>query len=143
MGRREGVGEGSLSVRSTYPAVLLDARCCHEAFRRFGFSADDIFMHVAQNVDAPGTPWLFAVLKAQGKTFTITVGPLEGLEPEELLRLWTALAADFNARDRQDAELIEIWENGLVWRLGPANLAVGLANKGFTFRKGFRRGWAN
>ncbi len=122
-----------MTLRSEYPEILLDAWCCHEAFRRFGFSADEIFMHVSQNGEQPGAPWLFSVLKAQGKEFTITIGPLGDQTPEALMALWHQFAAVTNARSPDDAEMQEIWEKGIIWRIGPTNLAMGLMNKGFRF----------
>ena len=47
----------------------------HEAYRKAGFAADDIYCELAESLRAGGVLSCFALLRAQGKEFRIECGP--------------------------------------------------------------------
>jgi hypothetical protein len=117
-----------------YPQVLVDTWAVHEALRRLGFASEDIFVHVAGNGEAPTSgPWLFVVLKTQGKEFSIDIGPLGKLSPEEALRTWHVFCEKWNTREFLDSEAQRMYEARFLKRTSAAGLATGLLSKGFVF----------
>jgi hypothetical protein len=80
----------------------------HEAYRRMGFSADDIFAETCTD----GLSMLlscFALLRAQGKEFRVCCGPIDS-EPtfaEEHRRVLHAILA----KEVPQADLDRIWKD--------------------------------
>lgn len=116
-----------------FPAVYRDCWALHEALRRLGFASEDIFVLLSGNAEQPTTGlWFFVVLKTQGKEFTITVRPIEGLGEEEAGAGWTAFVNLVNARTFALTEMQRVYKTRFVDRVpGPAMLVSALLAKGF------------
>lgn len=84
----------------------------YEAFRRLGFTDDDVTFISAQTVLRDGTPtaesWLHVVLTAQGKTFTVTVAPLD--RPfDEAQAMLERLRVSIHDGTTSDATMHRMW----------------------------------
>jgi hypothetical protein len=66
-----------------------------EAFRKMGFLSDDIYCVVSRSVRLGGALGAFAVLKTQGKEFSIDCGPVTSEKDagEEYQRVSKAVSA--------------------------------------------------
>ena len=117
-----------------YPSVLVDGWTVHEAMRRLGFRADDIFFECACDALAGGAPSLFVVLRAQGKSFAVTLGPLGDLTPKTMLTFWKSFCEDI--KTFPEVDLQRAYDTGLVGRLGRAALLMGILEKGFWLPRG-------
>jgi hypothetical protein len=99
----------------------------HEALRRAGFKSDDIFV-----VGDANDGEVFVLLKAQGKEFSMRVGP-RGMPVEEFEAMWKQWCVDIH--DVPEAELQEIWQTSLV-RRQVARLVYALNVQGFRLAGG-------
>ena len=96
----------------------------HEGFRKLGFDADDIFVHL--NPDCS----MLVVLKTQGKSFAVTVGfyPQEKSPPYSRMsspkdnptfaawsKDWTELATQVRDGKADESELTEIWKASMPY----------------------------
>lgn len=116
--------------------VLLESLFCHEALRRLDFKADDIFLELARAGDpqtalmdtdaAIGDLFLFVVLRAQCREFSIAVGRWSDTE-EALATAWGEAIAWFNGGPA-DGETL--WRASRIARQS-VKLIVGLQTKGF------------
>lgn len=111
--------------------TLHEAWAAHEALRRLGFAAADIFFQV-------GGEWrvghlVFIVLRAQGKEFRCGVGWVEGA-PDSIEARWKAFAADIAAGRVTEAELERLWLKSAARRQA-VQLITALSLKGFTFKQ--------
>ena len=104
---------------------------CHEAFRRLGFSADDIY--VSCNVLDPHTKKMNAgsILRTQGKEFSIYIAPVD--DPKAFLMKWVAFAEAMPNRQPDDKELADIWAKSAVRTRG-IELIMALEAKGIHCR---------
>lgn len=106
--------------------------CAFEAYRRVGFSSDDIYCQVSPGMDRK--PHIFATLRAQGKEFLIDCGPFEDVASFETvyarlqkeLPTWT------------DEEYDRLWQESFVANNAGA-LLWGLVEKGFVLPKAAAR----
>jgi hypothetical protein len=96
-----------------YPKVYRDALACFEAFRRLGFSADEIFFGYGA-VDGIAD-MVHLQLQTQGKTFTVVVGHLPFWSRKKALKTWGALAKLMNQLPPQSEEWFEhVWHQHLL-----------------------------
>lgn len=120
------------------PLVILETLCCHEALRRCGFAADDIFVELARSGDASqalmdndapiGTLFVHVVLKAQCRQFVIAVGRWDGTD-KAFAKGWSKAVAWFNSAAQ--SEVRPIWDASTIsHRL--VKLVTALTIKGFT-----------
>lgn len=106
---------------------------CHEAFRRLGFPADDIFISCAVIDPATGQKTAGVVLMTQGKQFGIHTRPVR--DPEAFLKKWVAFAEGLHLRKPDDKELMDIWEKSEI-RMQAGELVGRLLLKGIRCRPG-------
>lgn len=111
--------------RAEIPSVYQQALALFEAFRRFGFSAEDIY--VAS--DSAGV--LAVLLKTQGQQFVAPVGHVDLNDWEAS---WTAVVEALRSGALSDADLEEIWQESLVRKHGP-ELLLALYKKGIRVPK--------
>ena len=84
---------------------------CHEGFRKLGFLADEIFVHLN-----PGnSPDMLVVLKTQGKEFSITVGFIEGMTRDVWQQKWNEAVAWANTTKDLDA-LNDCWTESVTFQ---------------------------
>jgi len=113
--------------RRDIPACLREALAAHEALRRLGFRAEDIFVAYHAN-------GIFVELHAQGMEFSVGCGMCEPwITQEKFVELWTRAANAWN----DDAQMSSttrrrIYEESHVRNNG-ARLVVALVDKGFVF----------
>lgn len=96
------------------PEVIREALCCHEAFRRLGFTPDQI--EVGSGIDARTSQrGLFVRLhpKDQEKPFIVTLGRCDWA-PEDLNQVWLSAIELF--KTRPEAELQELWKTSGILR---------------------------
>ena len=117
------------------PRALLEAWAQHEAFRRLGFSPDDIFFGANQPAQMGLTPilkhqpalricvtedqyWqIVCVLKTQEKQFVVTCGWCpKRMSHEQILARWESFVERFNAGQIEDSYLQRVWERSQVRR---------------------------
>lgn len=111
----------------TLAAVLKEALAMHEAFRRMGFAAAEIF--IAPGLGASGDEVLM-VLKAQGLTYAVSCGSVAESE-REVVAAWVVAAAKWDDKSLSDEWRLEIWAKSLARRDLVAMI-------GRMFGKGFR-----
>jgi hypothetical protein len=100
----------------------------HEALRRIGFKADDIYL--GYPILAPdGCETIGVVLRAQGLEFALHGRPHDN--PNEFFSKWRTFVESLAKRDRNDPELTETWEKSWV-RLNAVELIAKLQAKGFS-----------
>jgi len=103
-------------------------------FRALGFRSDDIFFH--QNADEPPGPeprgMMFAVLKVQGKHFSISVGVVDTTY-DAWIETWTTVATA--ARDGQVVDLGRIIEESLAFKV-KVQIMMAIENKGIRIPAG-------
>lgn len=97
-----------------------------EGFRRFGFSADDLFLMTARSVSLGGELACFCVLRTQGKEFSVLCGPIES--EEDVAREYASICEKQNALSQGDAD--RIWEESEVC-MRKVDLLMVLQGKGF------------
>jgi hypothetical protein len=108
------------------PAPLREILCVMEAFVRFGFRPDDLF--VLANAIDPGTQRksVAVLLKAQGKQFVCTIG--QAYPGDALERDWPRAAAVWNAASHAEREAL--FDRSWVSQHA-AMLVTSLVGKGF------------
>lgn len=107
----------------------------YEAFRRFGFSDDDVIFvsgrPALQDGFIASEPWMHVVLKAQDKEFTVTVAPLDRPYADAQVLLERLRVSIHDGTTLNDT-LCRIWRES---RMGEAAhfeaLAAALSNHGF------------
>jgi len=111
--------------------VVQECWCIHQAMRKLGFSADDIYLTMAQDARAPQVPVsLFVTLKAQGKEFNITLcGCSNEDEAEKLLEEWASFASYANEGAFERDFLDEIYESSNIIKQ-KVLFVTALVNKG-------------
>jgi hypothetical protein len=97
-----------MSERETDQELVHELWAYHEAFRRMGFSADDIFLSF-NVIDPAGREVVGVVLMTQGMEFAVSARPVE--DPKAFIQLWLTFIDSFEKRERDDAELLAIWDN--------------------------------
>ncbi len=96
-----------------YPKVYRDALACFEAFRRLGFSADEIFFGF--DVVDGERDMVHMQLQTQGKTFTVTVAPIPGASRAKVAKTWKAIAKLMNELPAHSEEWREcVWDQHLL-----------------------------
>lgn len=100
---------------------------CYEAYRRLGFTRDEIFLIVGR--DGNNKPMLFASLQAQGHEFNIACGaPPSEAALHKAVEWWNDTTQPHAAKDKLFTDARD--------RLGAAELAIALHNKGFIMPAG-------
>ena len=110
------------------PPALIEFACAFEAYRRLGFSADDIFFGFQRGN-------VFATLRAQGKEFNIACGRLGG--GEDALALYERLVKELP--DWPTCEFLRAWESSIVGNHG-VELVTGIQAKGIVLPCAIQKG---
>jgi hypothetical protein len=99
-----------------------------EAYRKLGFSADDIFCEVARSMLRGGVLSGFATLKTQGKSFSCELGDVvsEDAFSEEYKRVCEAV----NTHAVSENDLDRIWQESMAFNM-PGSFITTLINRGF------------
>jgi hypothetical protein len=99
-----------------YPEAIKECWAVHQVFRKLGFEAKDIYVATGKDARCPGSvPALFVVLKAQGTSFTVTVGRYDSeVEVEADLALWAVFVELLSDKSRDEAVLTSIYESSLI-----------------------------
>ena len=112
-----------------FDPIYVDCWAWHEAFRKLGFSADDIYVEIAKNGSVEDCPlFIFMSLISQGRKFSAAIGPV--VEPESVIaQKWTALCEAFNAKQIDEGDLATAYEA----RMSHLHVSIvsALMNKGF------------
>lgn len=109
-----------------FPKPYRDCFAVHEAFRRLGFDAEQLFVgfgEVSGRADV-----LHIQLQAQGKTFTVIVGLLPGAERADVFATWQVFA--LSVAGMREEDLQGFWNDAPFSR---ADLVFALHAKGFAF----------
>lgn len=102
--------------------------CAFEAYRRVGFSSDDIYCQVSPGMDRK--PHIFATLRAQGKEFLIDCGPFEDVASFETV--YAQLRKEIPAWTNEEYQ--SLWQESFVGN-NLFSLVCGLVEKGFALPK--------
>lgn len=114
---------------SVFEPLYVDCWAWQQAFRKLGFSSDNIFVSINRNGEIPGAPlWVFVLLKTQGLDFTVPAGPFEVSE-ETFAAKWTEFCTAFNERRIDEGDLIAAYQERMADKHVP--LVEGLLRKGF------------
>lgn len=106
---------GHLSQKHSIHPTIWHAIGCHEGFRKLGFLADEIFVHLN-----PGrNPDMLMVLKTQGKEFSITVGSIEDMTRDVWQQRWNDAVAWANTTKDQVA-LNACWTESIPFQRSAA-----------------------
>ena len=112
--------------------AIHEALAVHEAFRRLGFSASEIYLQIGPTHDLPGTgethTHVRVVLKAQDKTFHVDL-PLPCLgTANEVQAAWRQIVAWWNDPATPKRERLDLYENR---RFSAPDLILNLLAAGF------------
>lgn len=104
--------------------VFREALGTHEAFRKLGFPAEDIFVHL--NPDRT----MLVVLKTQNKDFTVTVGSFnKSLTYPTWKMSWNAVGLAVIEGRVSEKDLERIWRSCYVYRQ-KVEFLMGISSKG-------------
>ncbi len=87
-----------------YPQSYRDALAHWGAFRKLGFSADEIFFGFGPVSYEPDI--MHVQLVTQGKTFTTVVAQLPGASRAKVIRQWAAISKLYNVAPDEDREVV-------------------------------------
>lgn len=113
-----------MSDSPDYSPVIWFVWTIHEALRRLGFPADDIFVHA----DPFGT--VAVELRTQGKSFSIVVGP-SGLTQAAFVSAWYDFAVALSSNKVSQEALAKHWDESRAKH--DASFVTALLAAGFTF----------
>lgn len=113
-----------MNGKTGYPVLVENLWAGHEALRRCGFSADDIFVSLGKE----GQP-VFSQLRIDGKEFNITCGVLD-MDPDRLTELWEEFVTKFNGAEFDDDVLHDVFMTALGKWGGAMRLLTALAKRG-------------
>lgn len=117
--------------------VILPLREClayHEAFRKLGFSSDDIYFMCEDKPSSGLYRRIWMVLKSEEKEFICAAGEVLG-NPGDIRDEWCRVSEWWN--ETTDANRRTIWVNSHVFST-KFDFTMALIRKGFTlFDKGF------
>lgn len=108
-----------------WPPAILEFACAFEAYRRLGFSPEDIFFSCGRGSDTEAH--IFAILRTQGRQFALDCGPARCEDPEAWYR---RLHAEFKTVPAEEFQAA--WEWSFVGN-HPLPLVVSMLAKGFYF----------
>lgn len=94
----------------------------HEALRRLGFQAKDIFVGTVGGK-------AFVFLRVQGKEFVIANGPYDGTQ-EEFGALWEKVALAVNSHQVSSDDFDHMYFNCAAMEFGGVEFMMALTNKG-------------
>lgn len=97
----------------------------HEGFRRLGFRSEDLYVAYQ-----PATKIFYVQLRTQDKTFSVSVGYIEGTE-EVLYEQWIAIATAAVSRALSEAAMQQCWAESLAYA-DPNGFIHAILQKGFT-----------
>lgn len=109
-----------------FKLVLEQALAVFEAFRRLGFTSDEIFFTL-------DSVHVFMTLRTQGREFVITCGPYGPLTPREATDQWNEMAREWNG-PMTETERQRIWGQSFIFNQG-GDLIRGLVRKGIQIPK--------
>jgi hypothetical protein len=89
---------------SQYPQSYRDALAHWAAFRKLGFSADEIFFGFGPVSREPDI--MHVQLATQGKTFTVVVAQLMGAQRDSVVRMWEEISALYNEAPDKDRDAV-------------------------------------
>lgn len=95
---------------SDFPKSYRDALAHFEAFRRLGFSADDIFFGFGEVSGEPDVMHL--QLKTQGQEFTVSIAQIPGATYEQVTKTWEQVAGLLPVAS--EAEMLACWDGHLL-----------------------------
>lgn len=87
----------------------------HEALRRFGFEANNIFCIAAPSGLYGGALHCFVELRAQERVFYTDCGPI-GMTVDAFIRCMREVMQSINDGSIPEAELQRVWERSRVFR---------------------------
>lgn len=94
-----------MTLFAHYPNVFAQAYGTHECFRRCGFPAEEIFVHLNPSPDHS----VLVILRMQGKEFLVTVGKFyDGVD--DFAARWTAFCKDVHSGKIPESELQEAYQ---------------------------------
>lgn len=100
-----------------------------EAFRRLGFSADDLYFAISPSARLKGAIGGFVKLLTQGKEFVLELGPVEG-NSDGLIAEYKRFCA---AQDKvSQADMDRMWQESEPFQ-DKAGFVLALLAKGFVF----------
>ena len=99
-----------------------------EAFRKMGFRPEDLYCEIAMSA-LSGVLSCFVSLKAQGKRFSLEVGPIR--DPDAFEREYKRVAKAINAGEVSQEDLDRIWQESEPFQRRVDFVAAVIA-KGFT-----------
>ncbi len=107
-------------------AMLREALCCHEAFRKLGFVSDQLYLESGLSLSGSGVRHVFVTIKTIPDDFRVWVGTTERTVTE-LAAEWTAAVEAFNTGSEE--ELQALWDASIASQ-NLKVLAVTIAAKG-------------
>ena len=97
------------------PVFIREAYCVWNAFRRLGFSADDLFFELdPKNIFITLRPNKNEVAE---RAFAVLVGPQNGMPRDMIYRLWRSFGEKLRDGGYDNATLDQWWEESQIRRL--------------------------
>lgn len=96
-----------MSTFKDHPKVFRECYATHEFFRRLGFKAEEIFLHLrADQV-------MMVVLQTQGKVFAVALGKVDFNE-QQMLKYWSEIVDGLVSHTITDDEIQEAWTDSFI-----------------------------
>lgn len=100
---------------ANFPQAVYEAWACHEAFRRLGFSADDIYVIGQPSANNGGRPAIHSVLRTQGRELVVICGVYETEEElKEVLNKYGIFLELYNAGLMSESKMRQRYERSMV-----------------------------
>lgn len=100
---------------ANFPQGVYDAWACHEAFRRLGFSADDIYVIGSASVNNAGLPAIHSVLRTQGRELVVICGVYNtDAELEKVMEKYAIFLELYNAGFLDEDKMRARYERSMV-----------------------------
>lgn len=106
----------------------------HQAFRKLGFAAEDIYCTPARSFLNNGVMSCFCTLQTQVKIFTLECGPIIDGDDEKFCEEYVKVAEEISSGRMPTTELERLWEESLARKKG-MELLMALMRKGIKIPK--------
>lgn len=110
-------------IFDNYPPEFREACATHEFFRKLGYPAENLFIHLRED------GMLMVVLRHGGKQFAVNINWTK-LTQEELETKWPELIIQINNHEVSQEELDAVWYNSYIFTNKVLAVAA-MVSKGF------------
>lgn len=108
-----------------HPKIFRECYAVHEFFRRLGFKAAEIFLHLRED------QMMMVVLQTQDKVFAVILGQVD-FDENQMSDHWSGIVDGLISHTITDEEIEEIWTNSFICA-NKIDCLITMKTKGFSF----------